>query len=186
MYERILSPIDIGGVKVPNRVVRTAHATGIGAGQLNEALIEYHAARARGGVGLTIVEILSVHPTSPASLNAFDPSLPRGYEQLMAACSPHGMKVFQQIWHAGHNATPWTALRWACAWRLMKRRAASSRRTTSPWFTRCGRRRTCDESWSRIRARGPQIGTNPRTLPRDLAAATCRQAETLNPSVPLG
>ncbi len=106
MYEHVLSPITIGGVEVPNRVVRTAHATGIGAGRMSDELIEYHAARARGGVGLTIVEILSVHPTSPASLNAFDPSLPAGYEKLMAACSPHGMKVFQQIWHAGHNGTP--------------------------------------------------------------------------------
>ncbi len=106
MYEHVLSPITIGGVEVPNRVVRTAHATGIGAGQMTEDLIEYHAARARGGVGLTIVEILSVHHTSPASLNAFDPTLPAGYEKLMAACAPHGMKVFQQIWHAGHNGTP--------------------------------------------------------------------------------
>ncbi len=106
MYEHVLSPITIGGVKVPNRVVRTAHATGIGAGQMTEDLIEYHAARARGGVGLTIVEILSVHHTSPASLNAFDTTLPAGYEKLMAACAPHGMKVFQQIWHAGHNGTP--------------------------------------------------------------------------------
>ena len=69
-------------------------------------MIEYHAARARGGVGLTIVEILSVHPSSPASLNAFDPNLPMDYEKLMAACSPPGMKMFQQIWHAGHNGSP--------------------------------------------------------------------------------
>ncbi len=106
MYEHVLSPITIGGVEIPNRVVRTAHATGIGAGRMSDELVEYHAARARGGVGLTIVEILSVHPTSPASLNAFDPTLPAGYERLMAACAPHGMKVFQQIWHAGHNGTP--------------------------------------------------------------------------------
>ena len=106
MYEHVLSPIDIGGVTVPNRVVRTAHATGIGAGRLSDELIEYHAARARGGVGLTIVEILSVHPSSPASLNSFDPRLPGDYERLMNACRPHGMKVFQQIWHAGHNGSP--------------------------------------------------------------------------------
>jgi len=106
MYENVLSPIDIGGVTVPNRVVRTAHATGIGGGHLNTDLIEYHAARARGGVGLTIIEILSVHPSSPASLNAFDPRLPGEYEQLVEACAPHGMKLFQQIWHAGHNSSP--------------------------------------------------------------------------------
>ena len=106
MYDHVLSPIDIGGVTVPNRVVRTAHATGIGDGHMSAELIEYHAARARGGVGLTVIEILSVHPTSPASLNAFDPRLPDEYGQLIDACAPHGMKLFQQIWHAGHNGSP--------------------------------------------------------------------------------
>ena len=106
MYEHVLSPINIGGVTVPNRVVRTAHATGIGGGHMSPELIEYHAARARGGVGLTIIEILSVHPSSPASLNAFDPRLGAEYEQLVHACAPHGMKLFQQIWHAGHNSMP--------------------------------------------------------------------------------
>jgi len=106
MYEHVLSPIEIGGVSVPNRVVRTAHATGIGGGHMSPELIEYHAARARGGVGLTIIEILSVHPTSPASLNAFDPRLSEEYAQLVTACAPHGMKLFQQIWHAGHNGLP--------------------------------------------------------------------------------
>ena len=106
MYDHVLSPIDIGGVTIPNRVVRTAHATGIGGGHLSPDLIEYHAARARGGVGLTIIEILSVHPSSPASLNAFDPRLPDEYAQLVEACSPHGMKLFQQVWHAGHNGSP--------------------------------------------------------------------------------
>ncbi len=106
MYEHVLSPINIGGVTVPNRVVRTAHATGIGNGHMSAELIEYHAARAQGGVGLTIIEILSVHPTSPASLNAFDPRLGGEYTQLLEACAPHGMKLFQQIWHAGHNGSP--------------------------------------------------------------------------------
>ena len=106
MYEHVLSPIKVGGVEIPNRVVRTAHATGIGGGTMSDDLVAYHAARARGGVGLTIVEILSVHPSSPATLNAFDPNLPAGYEKLMHACAPHGMKVFQQIWHAGHNGMP--------------------------------------------------------------------------------
>ncbi|MFT7222424.1 MAG: 2,4-dienoyl-CoA reductase-like NADH-dependent reductase (Old Yellow Enzyme family) [Candidatus Azotimanducaceae bacterium] len=106
MYEHVLSPIEIGGVTIPNRVVRTAHATGIGGGTMSDDLIEYHAARARGGVGLTILEILSVHLSSPATLNVSDPGLPAGYQKLMAACEPHGMKIFQQIWHGGHNGSP--------------------------------------------------------------------------------
>ncbi len=106
MYEHVLSPIDIGGVSVPNRVVRTAHATGIGGGRMSDDLIAYHEARARGGVGLTVVEIMAVHPSSPGSLNAFDPTLVDGYRRLMAAVRPHGMRVFQQLWHAGHNSLP--------------------------------------------------------------------------------
>ncbi len=106
MYERVLSPIEIGGVAVPNRTVRTAHATGIGAGRLSDDLIAYHQARARGGFGLTVLEILAVHPSSPGTLNAFDPTIGDGYARLMEAVRPHGMKVFQQIWHAGHNGMP--------------------------------------------------------------------------------
>ncbi|MFC4295891.1 FAD-dependent oxidoreductase [Novosphingobium tardum] len=102
--KKVLTPIEIGGVTIPNRVVRTAHATGLG--PMNDALIAYHRARAVGGVGLTIVEILSVHPTSPASLNAFDPAIGDGYARLVDAVRPHGMKLFQQIWHAGHNSLP--------------------------------------------------------------------------------
>ncbi len=106
MYEHVFSPIEIAGVVIPNRVVRTAHATGIGAGRMNDDLIAYHEARARGGVGLSVIEIMAVHPSSPGSLNAFDPTLVDGYHKLMDAVRPHGMRVFQQLWHAGHNSLP--------------------------------------------------------------------------------
>ena len=101
---KTLSPIEVGGVSIKNRIVRTAHATGLG--PMNDALIAYHAARAAGGVGLSIIEILSVHPTSPAGLNTFDPALSDGYGRLLDAVRPHGMKVFQQIWHGGQNSLP--------------------------------------------------------------------------------
>lgn len=106
MYAHVLSPIEVGGVRIPNRTVRTAHATGIGGGRLTDDLIAYHEARARGGFGLTVLEILAVHPSSPGTLNAFDPTIRDGYARLMDAVRPHGMKVFQQLWHAGHNAAP--------------------------------------------------------------------------------
>ena len=102
----VLEPIRIGGVTVPNRVVRTAHGTGIGGGSMSDDLIAYHAARARGGVGLTILEILGVHPTSPAPLNMFDATLDDGYYKLLETVRPYGMIIFQQLWHGGHNASP--------------------------------------------------------------------------------
>lgn len=104
--QKVLEPIQIAGCTVPNRVVRTAHGTAIGGGFMSDDLIAYHAARARGGCGLTILEILGVHETSPAPLNMFDPTLDEGYAKLMDQVRPTGMAVFQQIWHAGHNASP--------------------------------------------------------------------------------
>jgi len=103
---RVFEPINVGGVAIPNRITRTAHTTNIGSGTIDDHLIAYHEARARGGVGLTILEILSVHPTSPATLNLGDANLKKGYERLLSAVRPHGMKVFQQLWHAGHNVMP--------------------------------------------------------------------------------
>ena len=105
-YRHVLSPIRIGGVEVPNRVVRTAHATGFAAGEMSDRLIAYHEARARGGVGLTIVEIMGVHQSSPGSLLAFLPNVVENQKRLMDAVSPYEMKVFQQIWHAGNGAVP--------------------------------------------------------------------------------
>lgn len=114
-FTHVLQPIRIGSVEVPNRVVRTAHGTAIGGGTFSDDLIAYHLERARGGVGLTILEILSVHPTSVGTLNAFDPTLVDSYRKFMDLVRPTGMRVFQQIWHAGHNGTnisggpPWSA-----------------------------------------------------------------------------
>lgn len=113
--KKVLSPITISGLEIKNRVVRTAHGTNIGEGTMSDDLIAYHEARARGGVGLTILEILGVHPSSAGTLNTFDPTLVERYQVLMETVRPHGMRVFQQIWHGGHNGTnidgspPWSA-----------------------------------------------------------------------------
>ena len=47
--ERVFEPIRIGDVTIPNRVVRTAHGTWIAHVQINDELIAYHVARAKGG-----------------------------------------------------------------------------------------------------------------------------------------
>ncbi|TAJ74304.1 MAG: FAD-dependent oxidoreductase [Phenylobacterium sp.] len=104
MLTHVTRPIRIGAVELKNRVVRTAHATGMG--PMSEDLIAYHLARGEGGVGLSIIEILSVHPTSPAGLNTFDPQMPGRYEKLVNAVRPTGMRLFQQVWHGGQNSLP--------------------------------------------------------------------------------
>ncbi len=106
--ERVLSPIAIGGVEVKNRVVRTAHGTSMGYGDLSDDLIAYHVARAKGGVGLTILEAASVHWSGPMTLHAWDDAIIPRYAKLMAQAAPLGMRVFAQINHMGlYGGAPW-------------------------------------------------------------------------------
>jgi len=115
MYTHVDKPITIGKVTLKNRVARSAHATNHGKGMVSDDLIAYHELRAIGGVALSILEVGSVHYTTPFSLNLFDPAIGGGYRKLVDTIRPHGMKLFQQLWHAGHNmfpldgSPPWSA-----------------------------------------------------------------------------
>jgi 2,4-dienoyl-CoA reductase-like NADH-dependent reductase (Old Yellow Enzyme family) len=111
-----LTPISINGLEIKNRVVRTAHGTHIGQGRVSDDLIAYHAARARGGVGLTVVEAASVHPTDEGTLRLHDDSCIADFRKLMAAVEGTGMRVFAQLNHLGHDGKvmppytqPWSA-----------------------------------------------------------------------------
>ena len=103
---RVFEPTRIRGVEIPNRIVRTAHLTKLGMGQVSDDLIEYHAARARGGVGLSIIEATAVHPSSVLGLIGYDDSVIAMYKKLMDTVRPLGMRVFQQLWHGGHVYPP--------------------------------------------------------------------------------
>jgi 2,4-dienoyl-CoA reductase-like NADH-dependent reductase (Old Yellow Enzyme family)/thioredoxin reductase len=102
-YTHVDKPIRIGNIELKNRIVRPAHGTVLGKGTMNDRLIAYHEARARGGAALSILEVGSVHPTSAFCLNIFDPEVEGGMRKLVDRCKPHDMKIFQQLWHAGQH-----------------------------------------------------------------------------------
>ena len=114
-YEHVLAPIEINGLEIKNRVVRTAHGTNIGQGRITDELIAYHEARAAGGCGLTILEAASVHPTDMGTLWLHDASVVDDYRRLMSRLAPYGMAVFQQLGHLGYEGVtadggpPWSA-----------------------------------------------------------------------------
>ncbi len=100
-------PIDLRGLTVRNRIVRAAHATGMAKTGVDDKLIAYHEARARGGVGLTIVELLPVHESTTGYMPIYTaPVMADGLRRLVDAVRPHGMRIFQQLWHGGHQAPP--------------------------------------------------------------------------------
>ncbi|MEE8173763.1 MAG: NADH oxidase, partial [Dehalococcoidia bacterium] len=62
----LFQPIAIGDMRLKNRIVMAPMGTGLTSddGSVTEQLIEYHAERARGGVGLIVVEPVCVdYPT---------------------------------------------------------------------------------------------------------------------------
>ena len=59
MFEHLLSPIKIRGLELKNRIILPAMGTRMASekGEITDRLIAYHAARAKGGCGLNIVEV---------------------------------------------------------------------------------------------------------------------------------
>jgi N,N-dimethylglycine/sarcosine dehydrogenase len=103
---RLFSPLKIGGITLRNRIVSTAHSTGLSEGtRIGDRVIAYYTARARGGVGLIITGSTSVHPTStsklmPALAN-WDDTIIETYRRLAGAVHPYGTRIFAQLNHAG-------------------------------------------------------------------------------------
>lgn len=65
-YPHLFSPLCVGHLSVPNRIVSTAHQSRMGEEVAGERHIAYHLAKITGGVGMDVVfATASVHPTSP-------------------------------------------------------------------------------------------------------------------------
>lgn len=99
-YRHVFEPLNLGGITIPNRIVRTAHTTHqpLRAGS---GFLEYHLARARGGVGLSILGAASVHPSAAMELAPYNPQIVDAYQWLMNELAPYPMKLMQQLWHPG-------------------------------------------------------------------------------------
>ena len=107
-FKFLFTPIQLGTVLVPNRIVSTAHATAYARdGIPTERLIAYHEARARGGVGLIITGATVVHPTSPYDeynlLCNLDDRIIPAYHQMAKAVQKYGTRIMAQLSHMGRS-----------------------------------------------------------------------------------
>lgn len=109
MFQHLFAPLRLNSVTVRNRIVSTAHNTGLNDGlRIGDRLLAYYEARARGGAGLMIMGSTSVHPSSssrlrPAFANWDDAVIPE-YARLSAVVASHGSAIFAQLNHAGAGA----------------------------------------------------------------------------------
>lgn len=102
----------IGPIKVKNRIVMPAMATGLGSinGEVTTPMIDYYRARAAGGAGMIIVEIACVDsPQGRGSLTQICVDHPRyvfGLNQLCEAIQAYDCKAMLQLHHAGRQTNP--------------------------------------------------------------------------------
>jgi 2,4-dienoyl-CoA reductase-like NADH-dependent reductase (Old Yellow Enzyme family) len=123
VLEKLFSPLRVGPVEVPNRIVSTAHQTTLVHEHLpTEDLVAYHEARARGGTGLIVLEATAVHPSgllTPHSLAGYRPEIVPKLARLAEAVHGHGTRLFVQLFHGGREQissplAPSSALHAAC------------------------------------------------------------------------
>ena len=109
-FPHLFSPIKIRNMTVRNRIVNTAHGTNFASDRLvTDQHIYYHVERAKGGVGMSIMESTSVHPSyDTGAMNtiwSFDERNIPMFRQLSSAVHRHGAKILVQLNHGGRQSS---------------------------------------------------------------------------------
>jgi mycofactocin system FadH/OYE family oxidoreductase 2 len=108
-YRYLFQNIQIGPVRLNNRIVFTAHLTNLSENGLpGERLAYYYRERARGGAGLIITEEQSVHPTDRAYeklIEAYREDVIPGYRLITGMVHQYGTKIFAQLNHNGNQGS---------------------------------------------------------------------------------
>jgi len=105
-FKLLFSPIRIGTMELKNRIVMPPMSNGYGAadGTVTEKMLDYYEARAKGGVGLVIVEATAVNDVRkhlPISPGLFDDKQIPSWRELAKAVHSHGAKLATQLMDAG-------------------------------------------------------------------------------------
>ncbi len=112
-FPNLFSPIRIKSLDIRNRIVSTGHQTVlVSTGIPNDELAAYHAARAKGGAGLIIIEVGAVHESaffSTHTIQAYRDACIPGYRKVADAAHEEGAKVFGQLFHPGREVYGLTA-----------------------------------------------------------------------------
>lgn len=108
MFEELFEPIYIGNVKIKNKLMMSPmvpHYAGT-RGEVTERMIRYYEERAKGGVGLILVETTIVHPEGRCIIRNpgmyTDEFIP-GWSQFVDAMHLHGSRVGVQLGYGGNQ-----------------------------------------------------------------------------------
>jgi 2,4-dienoyl-CoA reductase-like NADH-dependent reductase (Old Yellow Enzyme family) len=107
LFPNLFSPFQLKRVTMANRIFSTGHDTDLGRNGLpTDALIAYQRARARGGAGLIVVQVVAVHETarytSEVLVGTSDDCIPH-FRRLFDAVRAEGTRAFVQLFHPGRE-----------------------------------------------------------------------------------
>ncbi len=126
-YPHVFRPLALGPALLRNRIFVPAHTTNYGEDNLpSQRHLDYHRARAAGGVGLIIFEAIRVHRSSLGrrqGVNGYERAAIAGFARIARAVQDEGAKLFGQVIHLGRHidgnfarmpawsssAVPWSA-----------------------------------------------------------------------------
>lgn len=107
-YKNIFSPINIGQMRLPNRLVIPPMGTNYARedGHLTDQFYDYWQERAKGGWGLLIVEVTAVDPLGkaiPRQPGIWNDEYINGFKHLTSIVHEHETKIAVQLHHAGRQ-----------------------------------------------------------------------------------
>jgi 2,4-dienoyl-CoA reductase-like NADH-dependent reductase (Old Yellow Enzyme family) len=107
VLKHLFSPFSLKGLEIRNRIFSTGHDTYLAPeGYPSDALVAYHRARAKGGVGLIVVQVVGVHETSKYTaelLMGTSDARIADFRRLTDAIHAEGAKCFVQLFHPGRE-----------------------------------------------------------------------------------
>lgn len=122
--------VQIGPVRVPNRIFMPPHGTNYADVVGSPRLADYYGGRAKRGVGLIIHEAVAVHPSGVprrGKIHAWKPEAVDGFARVAGAVHAHGVPTFVQLLHGGRQMNPGMGMQ--AAWAAS---SISCRETRSP------------------------------------------------------
>ncbi len=106
-FKQLFTPLRVGSFTARNRIVSTAHGTGMTANGLpSEQHLAYWGAKARGGIGLIITEVDNVHPSSgtgPTMIQLWRDEIIEPFGRIADHIHEHGARIVAQLNHSGRN-----------------------------------------------------------------------------------
>jgi 2,4-dienoyl-CoA reductase (NADPH2) len=100
----LLQPLDLGPVRIPNRVMFGPIVTNLGDDErrFTARHTAFYERRARGGCGVIVTEGASVHPSDwPLERMPLAERCGPGWQAIVEACAPYGTAVIASLDHAG-------------------------------------------------------------------------------------